>query len=311
MRRRDPQLGVASLSLAQVYVESGNLVLRTRIRQANYGTKLYNCERTRRGCGPVPIWPRHGRHSGRRRVWGVMWGLVMVDVGAEAPSPVQVAIGCACSNLTQPLTPPPLLPSSSSSPSWTFGCAVTSGWVDTGGKVAQLYGRFDVRAKLPNPNATSIWPAHWMMPNSSVCWPSESRLSVASGSGEGEGVCVVRRLCAHTCACPLCAVGGELDIMEMVGGLHNSSVMGTYHWSESQCYVDDWDKRNANFPPLNSSTSIDFSADYHVFSATWTPYQLEWFVDGNLYYHRDVAQPWSLFIPNTPMYLILNTALAW
>jgi len=28
----------------QVYVEDGNLVLRTRIKQAYYGSKLYNCE---------------------------------------------------------------------------------------------------------------------------------------------------------------------------------------------------------------------------------------------------------------------------
>jgi beta-glucanase (GH16 family) len=106
-------------------------------------------------------------------------------------------------------------------------------------------------------------------------------------------------------------VGGELDIMEMVGGLHNSSVMGTYHWSESQCYHDDWDKLNANYPALNSSTFIDFSADYHVFSATWTPYAIQWFVDGVQYYERTVGEPWNLFIPNTPMYMILNTALSW
>jgi beta-glucanase (GH16 family) len=107
------------------------------------------------------------------------------------------------------------------------------------------------------------------------------------------------------------AVGGEIDIMEMVGGLHNSSVMGTYHWSESQCYQDDWDKKNANYPAQNSSTFIDFSADYHVFAVTWTPYAIQWFVDGVQHFERDVGQPWNLFIPNTPMYMILNTALSW
>lgn len=63
----------------------------------------------------------------------------------------------------------------------------TSGWVDTQGKVNATFGRWEIRAILPNPRALGIWPAHWLMPeaNSWNCWP----------------------------------VGGEIDIMESNGGI--------------------------------------------------------------------------------------------
>ena len=71
----------------------------------------------------------------------------------------------------------------------------TSGWVESSGRRFQKFGRFEVRAKLPDPGAGShgmwpvAWPAHWLMPEPStstppnVCWP----------------------------------VGGEIDIMEVCG----------------------------------------------------------------------------------------------
>ena len=35
-----------------------------------------------------------------------------------------------------------------------------SGWVDTKFKKDQRFGKFTIRAKLPNPDANGIWPAH-------------------------------------------------------------------------------------------------------------------------------------------------------
>jgi beta-glucanase (GH16 family) len=68
----------------------------------------------------------------------------------------------------------------------------TSGWMDTEQKFAQRFGRFSVRAKLPNVQATNIWPAHWLVPDQSSadCKAGVSR-----------------------CAC-CWPVGGEIDIME-------------------------------------------------------------------------------------------------
>ena len=76
----------------------------------------------------------------------------------------------------------------------------TSGWVDTEAKVELALGRWEIRARLPNPEARGIWPAHWLMPRYTQggwnCWP----------------------------------VGGEIDIMEATGGVYNNTVLGTYHW---------------------------------------------------------------------------------
>lgn len=69
---------------------------------------------------------------------------------------------------------------------------------------AQAFGRFEIRAKLPNPSSIGIWPAHWLMPDPktsvppNVCWP----------------------------------VGGEIDIMEAVGGNSYNQVFGTFHWAD-------------------------------------------------------------------------------
>jgi beta-glucanase (GH16 family) len=47
--------------------------------------------------------------------------------------------------------------------------AYTSGRVDTNGKFSQMYGRFEVRARLPM--TRGVWPAHWLLPATS--WPPE------------------------------------------------------------------------------------------------------------------------------------------
>ncbi len=46
----------------------------------------------------------------------------------------------------------------------------TSGLVSTNGKYAQMYGRFEIRAKLPE--GKGIWPAHWLL-NILGKWPPE------------------------------------------------------------------------------------------------------------------------------------------
>ena len=38
----------------------------------------------------------------------------------------------------------------------------TSGMLDTQGKFYYTFGRWEVRAKMPSPRATGIWPAHWV-----------------------------------------------------------------------------------------------------------------------------------------------------
>ncbi len=77
----------------------------------------------------------------------------------------------------------------------------TSAWVDSLGPASfrPTYGYIEWRAKLPDPGATGIWPALWLVtdgldPQSSRCWP----------------------------------VGGEIDVMESVGHYARNSTFGTY-----------------------------------------------------------------------------------
>lgn len=79
-----------------------------------------------------------------------------------------------------------------------LGSSYTSAKVTTQGKASWRYGRFDVRARLPE--GQGLWPAVWMMPNDSRRygpWPA----------------------------------GGEIDIMELLGH-EPKQVHGTLHYGE-------------------------------------------------------------------------------
>lgn len=163
----------------------------------------------------------------------------------------------------------------------------TSAWLDSALNPLNkfTYGHFEWVAKLPNPNATSIWPALWLVtdgmdPNSTRAWP----------------------------------VGGEIDIIEAVGGFRNNSVFGTYHWGSAPG-KDDWtvDHYNAAYPNISQGMApIDYSQDYHTFGGTWSPEALVWYVDGNQYEVRRPgdSNPPTLFIPSWDLYAVMNIAIA-
>lgn len=55
----------------------------------------------------------------------------------------------------------------------------TSGLVDSRGKFAPLYGRVEIRARLPK--GQGLWPAHWMLPDDGS-WPPEIDIMELVGS---------------------------------------------------------------------------------------------------------------------------------
>lgn len=76
--------------------------------------------------------------------------------------------------------------------------------------------------------------------------------------------------------------------------------------------VSRWDKRQGVYPDVShGSQPIDFSHDYHVFAVEWSAASIRWFVDDKLVFTRTPRQPSSLFLPPAPMYLILNSAVAY
>jgi len=133
------------------------------------------------------------------------------------------------------------------------GREFTSGLVDTRGRMAQAFGRFEVRARLPA--GQGIWPAIWLLPASGA-WPP------------------------------------EVDIVELLGDNPHTVYM-TEHWGKWPDIREDG----------GQFSGPDFSADFHVFRLDWLPEKITWYIDGVKRFET------AEFIPRTPMYLIMNTAV--
>ena len=167
-----------------------------------------------------------------------------------------------------------------------------SGWVSSRAKQFQKFGRFEVRAKMPsfaarNPGhgkkaEAQGWPAHWMMPNPStsnpphVCWP----------------------------------VGGEIDILEMMGG---TDILGwekmdmTYHWAK-ECGKDEWGAHRKTQGHMTKPKKF-WTEEFHTYGIEWDATSIKWFVDGKKHNEIKAGTVPTLFIPQDPFYMILNTAL--
>jgi beta-glucanase (GH16 family) len=151
----------------------------------------------------------------------------------------------------------------------------TSGWIDSLGLVELAFGKFEARIRLPL-ELPGLWPAYWLVDDNHHCWPQ----------------------------------GGEIDILEAVGGFRDDGVFGTYHWGTSACGVDAWTKdgdRNGLSP---RPAGGHFSDDFHNFTAYYNASVITWAVDGQPYVSRVAGQPAGLFVPAWPLYTILNTALS-
>jgi beta-glucanase (GH16 family) len=155
----------------------------------------------------------------------------------------------------------------------------TSGWIDTSASFTQKFGLFEARVKLPSPKATGIWPAFWTLPalESGLCWP----------------------------------VGGEIDVFEYTalgpmipqGG---SNIFGSYRWGK-ECGTDRQPLPGAAYPGP-ARAKVDWEQEFHVMAAAWGPDNITFYVDGELY---EVVGSTDADLPPAPMYVILNTAVAW
>ena len=159
----------------------------------------------------------------------------------------------------------------------------TSGRLDTRGKFAPVYGRFEIRAKLPA--GKGLWPAHWLYPQNRN-WQMEYLMSQAVAEGKERLIPEERPWYS------------EIDIMEYLGHEPNT-VYGTLHY-----YTFDGTKETSSGKWIGN---VDFSKDFHLYALEWEPDSIRWYIDGQLI-HATTAG-----IPHTPHYLILNTAVggAW
>lgn len=155
------------------------------------------------------------------------------------------------------------------------GRSYTSARMRTKGTQFFTYGRFEVRAKLPE--GQGLWPAIWMLHNENIYggWP----------------------------------YSGEIDIMEYRGD-ETDAVHGNVHYafqSPSGNPVADRRDRPGSFR-LSSGT---FADDFHVFAVEWDEGGIRWFVDGERYHEitrasLSDADPYPFDID---FFLILNLAI--
>ena len=150
---------------------------------------------------------------------------------------------------------------------------LTSGAVQSQGlKAWRGRTRVCVNAKLPGGppgNGSGIWPAHWMMPDDSSCWPCH----------------------------------GEIDIMEALDG--NSILHGTYHYCLNEtCGETPQHKQLSGTTPLPErwwDTWHEYAVEYGGGA------EVAFAIDGAVY-EIATADAGALFW-DTPFYLILNSAI--
>lgn len=98
------------------------------------------------------------------------------------------------------------------------------------------------------PRGKHLWPAFWMMP-----------------AGDTYGYW---------------PRSGEIDIMEY-RGQKPTETLGTLHFGASEAQHGMAGSGERQFP-------FDFSQDFHVFGLDWSPDQIQWMVDGQVYHTENL-----------------------
>jgi len=146
-------------------------------------------------------------------------------------------------------------------------------------KKAFLYGRIDVRAKVPIEAGT--WPAIWMLGKNI----SEPGAFFSSTDG--------------TTSWPAC---GEIDIMEH----------GIFP-SQSVNYVQSTLHTPSAFGGAGKNGGIiasDLANNYHIYSLNWSPNQISFLLDGAIYYtYNPTTKNSSTWPFDNEQFLLLNVAM--
>jgi len=164
----------------------------------------------------------------------------------------------------------------------------TSGRIRTKDKGDWVYGRFEIRSRLPF--GQGLWPAIWMLPT-----------DYAYGQGLSSG---------------------EIDIMEAVN-LKTVSVPDTNAVHGTLHYGSDWPSHATSGAILRFSGDDNPADSFHVYAIEWEQGEIRWYVD-DTHYATQTADGWysQVTAPNgtaaiaegtapfdQPFHLILNVAV--
>jgi len=160
----------------------------------------------------------------------------------------------------------------------------TSARIHTLGKADILYGRVEVRAKLPRGKGT--WPAIWMLPSDPFRYATKCE--------EGD-------TWQGSADCDAWPNSGEIDIMEHVGyqmgHIHGTVHNEAYYWAK-------WEQRKGRIIIDDADTA------FHVYALEWTPERIDVFVDDTLYFtYVNEGRGWRSWPYDQQFHLILNVAI--
>lgn len=146
-------------------------------------------------------------------------------------------------------------------------------------KFAFLYGRVDIRAKIPTNQGT--WPALWLL---------GKNINEDGGFFDAQ---------FGTTGWPAC---GEIDIMEH--GITQSQPAG---YVQSALHTPSSFGNTVNH---GGTIAANLGTDYHVYSMNWSPFQITFLLDGVAYYTYNPAVKTPSNWPfNAEQYLLLNIAM--
>ncbi len=157
------------------------------------------------------------------------------------------------------------------------GIECTSSSINTRGKFEFLYGRLEVRARIPY--AKGAWPAIWTL-GSTWPWPS----------------------------------GGEIDIMEFYHIDGVPTILANFAHGSDEQYKAVW---NSSTTPYAHFLERDpyFSDKFHVWRMDWDADSIALFLDGELLNRIDISKTINGKLGDhkspfrTPQYILLNLAM--
>jgi len=160
----------------------------------------------------------------------------------------------------------------------------TSGRIHSQGKGDFLYGRVDVRAKLPAGQGT--WSAIWMLPSNPF------KYSTTCQKGEDwQG----------SATCDAWPNSGEIDIMEHVG-YDMQTIHGTVH--NKAYYWANWEQRKGSIEGQNVEQA------FHTYSVEWSPESITVLFDNTPYFfYSNESTGWRAWPYDHPYHVILNLAI--